>query len=103
MVEQFGGLDVLVNNAGFGNINSVEDTSLEEFRREMKTNLFGTIIVTKAAIPVLRRQRSGHIIQLSSVGGRIGAPGHAPIRRRSGAWRAFPKCWRARWHRSACG
>jgi len=78
MVEEFGGLDVLVNNAGFGNVNSVEDTSLEEFRREIETNLFGTIIVTKAAIPVLRRQRSGHIIQLSSVGGRIGAPGRAP-------------------------
>ncbi|OQR32967.1 short-chain dehydrogenase/reductase [Pseudomonas sp. T] len=78
MVEEFGGLDVLVNNAGYGNINSVEDTSLEAFRREIETNLFGTIIVTKAAIPVLRRQRSGHIIQLSSVGGRIGAPGRAP-------------------------
>ncbi|MDL2425139.1 SDR family NAD(P)-dependent oxidoreductase, partial [Pseudomonas sp. BAgro211] len=57
MVEEFGGLDVLVNNAGFGNVNSVEDTSLEEFRREIETNLFGTIIVTKAAIPLLRRQR----------------------------------------------
>ncbi|MFS2122638.1 oxidoreductase [Pseudomonas sp. Pseusp97] len=76
--EAFGGLDVLVNNAGYGNVNSVEDTPLEEFRRQIETNLFGTIIVTKAAIPLLRRQRSGHIIQLSSVGGRIGAPGRAP-------------------------
>lgn len=78
MQEAFGGLDVLVNNAGYGNVNSVEDTPLEEFRRQIETNLFGTIIVTKAAIPLLRRQRSGHIIQLSSVGGRIGAPGRAP-------------------------
>ena len=76
-VQAFGGLDVLVNNAGFGNINSVEDTALEAFRQEIETNLFGTIIVSKAVIPIMRAQRSGHIIQFSSVGGRIGAPGRA--------------------------
>jgi NAD(P)-dependent dehydrogenase (short-subunit alcohol dehydrogenase family) len=77
-VDSFGGLDVLVNNAGYGNVNSVEDTEIDEFRRQIDTNLFGTIIVTKAAIPVMREQRAGHIIQFSSVGGRIGAPGRAP-------------------------
>lgn len=77
-VDAFGGLDVLVNNAGYGNVDSVEDTPLEEFRRQIETNLFGTIIVTKAAIPVMRAQRSGRILQLSSVGGRLGAPGRAP-------------------------
>ena len=76
--EAFGGLDVLVNNAGYGNVDSVEDTSLEDFRQQIETNLFGTIIMTKAAIPLLREQRGGHIIQLSSVGGRVGAPGRAP-------------------------
>ncbi|MBD8880791.1 SDR family NAD(P)-dependent oxidoreductase [Rhodanobacter sp. 7MK24] len=77
-VDAFGGLDVLVNNAGYGNVNAIEDTTIEEFRRQIDTNLFGTIIVTKAAIPLMREQRSGHIIQLSSVGGRLGAPGRAP-------------------------
>lgn len=76
--ESFGGIDVLVNNAGYGNVNSVEDTDLDDFRRQIETNLFGTIIVTKAAIPLMRHQRAGHIIQFSSVGGRIGAPGRSP-------------------------
>ncbi|OEZ01408.1 MULTISPECIES: oxidoreductase [Stenotrophomonas] len=75
--EAFGGLDVLVNNAGYGDVNSVEDASLAEFRQQIETNLFGTIIMTKAAIPLMREQGSGHIIQFSSVGGRIGAPGRA--------------------------
>ncbi|RCW87896.1 oxidoreductase [Phyllobacterium bourgognense] len=76
-IDNFGGIDVLVNNAGYGNINSVEDTDLDDFRRQIETNLFGTIIVTKAAIPLMRKQHAGHIIQFSSVGGRIGAPGRA--------------------------
>jgi NAD(P)-dependent dehydrogenase (short-subunit alcohol dehydrogenase family) len=76
-VETFGGVDVVVNNAGYGELGSVEDTSLESFRQQIEVNLIGTIIVTKAAIPVLRRQRRGHIVQFSSVGGRIGAPARA--------------------------
>jgi len=76
-VDAFGGLDVLVNNAGYGNINSVEEITLDDFRRQIETNLFGTVIMTKAAIPLMREQRSGHIIQVSSVGGRLGAPGRA--------------------------
>jgi NAD(P)-dependent dehydrogenase (short-subunit alcohol dehydrogenase family) len=76
-VEAFGGLDVVVNNAGYGDIGSVEDTSLEDFRKQIDANLFGAIIVTKAAIPLLREQGSGHFIQVSSVGGRLGAAGRA--------------------------
>jgi NAD(P)-dependent dehydrogenase (short-subunit alcohol dehydrogenase family) len=76
-VEAFGRLDVLVNNAGYGNIGSIEDTRLEDIRAQIETNLFGVINVTKAAIPVLREQGSGHIIQVSSIGGRVGAMGRA--------------------------
>jgi NAD(P)-dependent dehydrogenase (short-subunit alcohol dehydrogenase family) len=74
-VEAFGRLDVLVNNAGYGDLASIEDTSFEQFRAQIETNLFGVINVTKAAIPLMRRQGSGHIIQFSSVGGRIGPIG----------------------------
>jgi NAD(P)-dependent dehydrogenase (short-subunit alcohol dehydrogenase family) len=77
-VETFTRLDVLVNNAGYGDIGSVEDTSLEDIRAQIETNLFGVINVTKAAIPLMREQGSGHIIQLSSIGGRVGAMGRAP-------------------------
>lgn len=77
-IDRFGVLDILVNNAGYGDVGSVEDTPIGSFRRQIATNLFGTIIMTKAVIPHMRERRSGHIIQFSSVGGRIGAPGRAP-------------------------
>jgi NAD(P)-dependent dehydrogenase (short-subunit alcohol dehydrogenase family) len=77
-VETFDRLDVLANNAGYGNVAPIEDTSLADFRAQIETNLFGTIILTKAAIPVMREQGSGHILQFSSVGGRIGPMGRAP-------------------------
>ncbi len=73
--DAFGRLDVLVNCAGYGDIGSIEDTSLADFRAHIETNLFGTINLTKAAIPVMRLQGSGRIIQVSSVGGRVGPPG----------------------------
>jgi len=76
-VAEFGALDILVNNAGYGDIGSVEDTPLASYRRQIETNLFGTIIMTKAAIPTMREQRRGHIVQFSSVGGRRGAPGRS--------------------------
>jgi NAD(P)-dependent dehydrogenase (short-subunit alcohol dehydrogenase family) len=77
-IRTFGKLDVLVNNAGYGNVAPVEDTTLEEFRTQIETNLFGVIILTKAALPYFRERGSGHIIQVTSIAGRIGPIGRAP-------------------------
>jgi NAD(P)-dependent dehydrogenase (short-subunit alcohol dehydrogenase family) len=71
-IDEFGALDVVVNNAGYANSSSIEETPDEDFRAQIETNLFGVVNVTKAALPVLRTQRSGHFIQFSSIGGHVG-------------------------------
>ncbi len=67
--DRFGRLDVVVNNAGYGQFGMVEELSEEECRAQIETNLFGALWVTQAALPRLRAQGSGHIIQVSSIGG----------------------------------
>jgi NAD(P)-dependent dehydrogenase (short-subunit alcohol dehydrogenase family) len=67
--ERFRRLDVVVNNAGYGLFGAIEEVSESEAREQMETNLFGALWVTQAALPIMRAQGSGHIIQVSSIGG----------------------------------
>jgi NAD(P)-dependent dehydrogenase (short-subunit alcohol dehydrogenase family) len=76
--ERFGRLDVIVNNAGYANVSPIETTTDEDFRAQFETNFWGVYHVSKAAIPVLREQGGGIVMQFSSVGGRVGgSPGIA--------------------------
>jgi NAD(P)-dependent dehydrogenase (short-subunit alcohol dehydrogenase family) len=75
-VDEFGALDVVVNNAGYANSAPIEEMDEKDFRAQIETNLFGVVNVTKAALPVLHKQRFGHFLQFSSIGGRVGgSPG----------------------------
>lgn len=74
-LHAFGRLDVVVNNAGFGHVAPFEQASVDDFRAQIDTNFFGVVNMTRAALPVMREQRAGHIFQVSSVGGRVGMAG----------------------------
>ena len=77
-VHHFGRLDLIVNNAGYANVSPIETTDDADFRAQFETNFWGVYNVTKAAIPILREQRGGTVIQISSIGGRVGgSPGIA--------------------------
>src|SRR5882757_416507 len=74
-VARFGGIEMLVNNAGYGIVGAVEETPEAELRAQMETNFFGAVAVIRAALPVLRAQRRGAIINISSLGGQLSFAG----------------------------
>lgn len=77
-LSYYGEIDVLVNNAGYSAGGFVEDLTLEEFREQFETNFFGLVAITKLVIPIMREQRKGRIINVSSISGLMGFPGLSP-------------------------
>ena len=72
--DRFGRIDVVINNAGYGSFGAIEEVSEAEARAQLETNLFGALWVTQAALPIMREQKSGHIISISSIGGIVALP-----------------------------
>ncbi|KAL5337365.1 hypothetical protein BJX70DRAFT_389283 [Aspergillus crustosus] len=88
----FGRIDCVVNNAGYANIASVEDIDIDDFRAQINANLLGVVYVSKAVLPVLRAQGSGHIFQISSIGGRMGTSGLSAYQSAKWAVGGFSTC-----------
>jgi NAD(P)-dependent dehydrogenase (short-subunit alcohol dehydrogenase family) len=94
--RHFGRLDVIVNNAGYANVSPIETTDDADFRAQFETNFWGVYHVSKAAIPVLREQGGGLVMQISSVGGRVGgSPGIASYQAAKFAIDGFSRVLRA--------
>jgi len=95
-LQVYGQLDVLVNNAGYQYDAPFEQIAPEKFRDVIETCLFGVIHTTRAVVPIMRKQKRGHIFQVSSIGGRVSIPGNSPYVPRNGQLVDLAILWRTK-------
>jgi NADP-dependent 3-hydroxy acid dehydrogenase YdfG len=95
-----GRLDLVVNNAGYGHFGAIEELSEDDVRSQLETNFFGALWVKQAALPIMRAQRSGHIFQVSSIGGVTAFPTVGAYTPRSGLWKGSLRPFRKKWRTS---
>ncbi len=89
--REVGPIDVLVNNAGYGHEGILEESSLDDMRRQFDANVFGAVAMIKAVLPGMRVRRSGHIVNVTSMGGFITMPASPLTAAASSPWKAFPR------------
>jgi len=94
IIEESGRLDVLVNNAGYGQFGCTEDVSIEDFRKQFETNFFSVVRIVQKVAPIMRNQNSGIIVNISSVAGRMGLPGSPAYISSKFALEGFGECLR---------
>jgi len=94
IIEESGRLDVLVNNAGYGQFGCTEDISIEDFRKQFETNFFSIVRIIQKVSPIMRNQNSGIIVNISSVAGRMGLPGSPAYISSKFALEGFGECLR---------
>jgi NADP-dependent 3-hydroxy acid dehydrogenase YdfG len=96
-IERFGTIDVLLNNAGYGAFGVLEAAPIENIRRQFDVNVIGLIQVMQAILPHFRKNKSGTVINISSIGGKMTFPWGLSITERSSPWRASPRHWASNW------
>ena len=94
ILETAGGVDILVNNAGYGHFGTAEETPIDDFRAQFEVNLFGLISLTQKLLPAMRAKKSGRIVNIGSVAGRMGLPGSSAYISSKFALEGFTECLR---------